>query len=49
MDNCQLAHRVCNSIKLKATADFSINWEEKSKENNYWRKKYEDYKALMST
>lgn len=49
MDNCQLAHRVCNSIKLKATADFSINWEEKSKGNNYWRKKYEDYKALMST
>lgn len=47
MDNCQLAHRICNSIKLKASADFSIDWEEKSKENNYWKKKLDDYKALM--
>jgi len=45
--NCQLAHRICNSLKCKETEEYSINWEEKSKENNYWRIKYENYRNLM--
>lgn len=30
--NCQLAHRLCNSLKLDVTEDFRIDWEEKLKE-----------------
>ena len=27
--NCQLAHRLCNSLKLDTTEDFSIDWQQK--------------------
>lgn len=40
MRNCQLAHRVCNSIKGKETENYQISWKDKSKENNYWKIKY---------
>ena len=46
MSNCQLAHRICNSIKLQNVGDFSLDWETKSQENSYWKTKYETYKAL---
>ena len=32
MGNCQLAHRMCNSLKLDTLDEFSIDWEEKMKE-----------------
>ena len=47
MSNCQLVHRVCNSIKLQQAGDFSLHWEMKSQQNNYWKIKYEAYKKLM--
>lgn len=48
MDNCQLAHRICNS--LKADNDFEgffISWPDKANENNYWKKKHQEYLYLM--
>lgn len=39
--NCQLAHRICNSIKCDTELVFTINWELKAQENNYWRLKYQ--------
>ncbi len=33
-DNCQLSHRLCNSIKLAATQDFTIDWTEKNEQDN---------------
>lgn len=47
MSNCQLAHRICNSLKCKDAEEYSIDWEEKAQENNYWKNKYETYKAVM--
>lgn len=47
MANCQLAHRICNSLKCKDTEEYSIDWEKKSQENNYWKNKYETYKEVM--
>jgi len=26
--NCQLAHRICNSVKLQSADEFSLDWEE---------------------
>lgn len=49
MSNCQLAHRICNSIKMQNASDFSLDWEIKSQQNNYWKIKYEAYKKLMGT
>ena len=48
MANCQLAHRICNSIKCQASTDFTLNWTEKAKENNYWKTKYQRYVELMN-
>lgn len=48
MANCQLAHRICNSLKHQQTEEFTVDWEKKSQENNYWRIKYEQYERLMS-
>jgi len=48
MSNCQLAHRICNSLKGRTDETFSINWERKATENNYWRNKYSGYLELMS-
>ena len=47
MRNCQLAHRICNSLKCRSHEEYALNWEEKAKENNYWRVKYERYRTLM--
>lgn len=47
MTNCQLAHRICNSLKLQQADGFSIDWKEKSQENNYWKIKHERYLLLM--
>lgn len=33
-ENCQLAHRLCNSIKLADTQAFHIDWEEKNQADN---------------
>lgn len=41
MKNCQLAHRVCNSLKGKCDGAVRIDWPEKAQEDNYWRLKYE--------
>ena len=49
MANCQLAHRVCNSLKCTATDGYKIDWEVKAKENNYWRVKYDTFLSLFST
>lgn len=47
ISNCQLAHRVCNSIKCQEADPFRIDWGVKAKQNNYWRKKFERYRELM--
>lgn len=47
MANCQLAHRICNSLKRQESDTFTMNWEQKAQENNYWRIKYEQYQKLM--
>jgi hypothetical protein len=40
MQNCQLAHRICNSLKSD-NMDFNcIDWKKKASENNYWKRKY---------
>ena len=48
MANCQLAHRICNSLKRQQTDTFTVDWQKKSQEDNYWRIKYEQYEKLMS-
>lgn len=45
--NCQLAHRICNSLKCQQTEVFTVDWTQKAQENNYWRIKYEQYEKLM--
>jgi 5-methylcytosine-specific restriction endonuclease McrA len=47
MANCQLAHRICNSLKGQASDGFTLDWEAKSAENNYWNTKYQMYLELM--
>lgn len=47
MSNCQLAHRICNSLKGTADDGFAIDWKEKSMENNYWSAKFNSYLELM--
>ena len=49
MSNCQLAHRVCNSLKNQCEDDYKIDWLEKRKENNYWRMRFDQYTRLMMT
>ena len=46
--NCQLAHRICNSLKRQEVSGFSIDWTKKSMENNYWGAKFEAYAELMA-
>ena len=48
MSNCQLAHRICNSLKRQQTDTFTVDWQEKARADNYWRIKFEQYKNLMS-
>jgi len=45
-ENCQLAHRICNSLKNQST-DVFIDWPGKAKTNEYWKMKYDAYKRLM--
>ena len=41
--NCQLAHRLCNSIKLDTTDDFRIDWAQKLKdEPGRWNEQLDD-------
>lgn len=47
MSNCQLAHRICNSLKGTSDDGFGIDWLEKSTENNYWSIKFNSYLELM--
>ena len=47
MSNCQLSHRICNSLKQQECDDYKIDWELKSLESNHWKNKYENYKKLM--
>ena len=49
IDNCQLAHRICNSLKCKDGEAYRIDWNQMSASGNHWRLKYERYKALMGT
>jgi ribosomal protein L37E len=48
--NCQLAHRLCNSIKLDTAEEFLIDWEEKNNEDaGRWTQYLDDYyKQLIS-
>lgn len=48
MRNCQLAHRICNSLKCQSGKRYIIDWKEKSKTDNYWRIKYKQYESLMA-
>lgn len=48
MANCQLAHRICNSLKGQVPDGFTLDWETKSAEDNYWNTKYQKYLELMS-
>lgn len=47
INNCQLAHRLCNSLKNNHLNFGKINWKVKSKENNYWNKKYQKLFGLL--
>ena len=48
MANCQLAHRICNSLKRQQSDTFTVDWQQKAQEDNYWRIKFEQYQHLMS-
>ena len=42
--NCQLAHRLCNSLKLDTVDEFKIDWIVKNKEDRgRWTKYLEEY------
>lgn len=47
MNNCQLAHRVCNSLKCQSDGGFSIDWEQKAMEDRYWRNAYDEYRQQV--
>lgn len=48
MNNCQITHRICNSLKSdNDEGSFSISWKNKANENNYWMQKYQTYLNLM--
>lgn len=47
--NCQLAHRLCNSVKLTEAEDFNIDWQEKNAiENGRWDDALLEYKKIMT-
>lgn len=41
--NCQITHRICNSMKLQAGKEYKVNWIELAKGNTRWKKKFEQY------
>ena len=47
MSNCQLSHRICNSLKGTSDDKFALDWMEKATENNYWGSKYNSYLEVM--
>ncbi len=47
MENCQLAHRICNSLKGREKVSH-INWKKLAKEDLYWKRKLDLYNGLMS-
>ena len=49
-DNCQLTHRLCNSLKLQEAEGFSINWNEML-ENDFdrWSLALEEYSEYMES
>jgi len=47
--NCQLAHRICNSVKRQESSAFQIDWSSKAQENNYWKHKFDQYESLMES
>jgi hypothetical protein len=45
-NNCQLAHRICNSLKLDDDKDFKIDWNDLAKrDGNKWNKYVDEYKS----
>lgn len=48
MDNCQLAHRICNSLKCTESRNFSIDWFVKAEESNYWMRKIQMYQSRLA-
>lgn len=47
MENIQLSHRCCNSFKNQSLGDYKIDWYKKSNENNYFAKRFNEYKEMM--
>jgi len=48
-DNCQLAHRLCNSLKLQEDDSFYIDWDEMCKVNKErWVPAIEEYTQYMN-
>jgi hypothetical protein len=47
MENCQLTHRICNSLKGREKVG-CINWKKLAKEDLYWKRKLDLYNDLMS-
>ena len=46
--NCQLAHRLCNSIKVDVTEEFIIDWEAKNiVDERRWTSYLKDYKKQI--
>jgi hypothetical protein len=47
--NCQLAHRLCNSMKQQETDAYYIDWQELiMKDKERWSAVFDDYKNYMS-
>jgi len=47
MNNCQLAHRICNSLKLDSIDFTGVDWEVLSLKDNYWKTKYDKGMQLL--
>ena len=41
--NCQITHRICNSLKLQEGKEYKINWIAMAKQSNRWKVKLEQY------
>ena len=45
-DNCQLAHRICNSLKLDGE-NCKIDWEIQATKSKKFKRYYENYQKLL--
>lgn len=45
--NCQLAHRICNSLKLDGE-NCRINWESMAKKSKKYEKYYRNYREIVA-